>query len=231
MGAVVAVGALKGGVGKSTLAVSVACALAADGLRVELVDADEQATALAWSERDEARDLAGLPVQVHALPATERTDPRRWLDAVLERRELADVLVLDLPPQIGAVMKAALAVADLLVVPVTASGVDIASTARVLELVRDARDLRRDGRPQCLLVPSKVDRRTASGREVEAVLHDFGEPVGPAVGQRSAHVDAFSARQWIGAFAPRSAAHVEIEALTAVVRRSVQRGKAATPKR
>ena len=128
-------------------------------------------------------------------------------------------------------MKAALAVADLLVVPVTASGVDIASTARVLELVREARDVRGDGRPRCLLVPSRVDRRTASGREVEAVLHDFGEPVGPAVGQRSAHVDAFGVHQWIGQFAPRSAAHVEITALAAVIRRNVQRGKATTAKR
>lgn len=228
MGAVIAFGALKGGVGKSTLAVNVACHLATDGLRVELVDADEQATTLAWSERDEARGLAGLPVPVVALPATEQTDPRRWLDAVLAQRDGADVLVVDLPPQVGGVMRAALAVADLLVVPVTASGIDLASTARVLELVREARQVRGEGLPRCLLVPSKVDRRTASGREIEAVLHDFGEPVGPAVGQRSAHVDAFGVHQWIGQFAPRSAAHVEITALAAVVRRNVQRATAKT---
>jgi chromosome partitioning protein len=224
MGAVIAFGALKGGVGKSTLAVNVASALVADGLHVELLDADEQATAVAWAEGADA----GLPVAVHALPATEQTDPRRWLDAVLARRDQVDMLVLDLPPQLGGVARAALAVADLLVVPVTASGVDIASTARVLELVREAREVRGDGRPRSLLVPSRVDRRTASGREVEAVLHDFGEPVGPAVGQRSAHVDAFGVHQWIGDFAPRSAAHVEITALAAVIRRNVQRGKAQT---
>lgn len=225
MGAVIAFGALKGGVGKSTLAVNVACALAGK-LHVALVDADSQGTAVAWSERDETR--TGLPVEVHALPATDETDPRRWLDAVIARRDQVDVLVLDLPPQLGGIVRAALAVADLLVVPVTASGVDLASTARALELVREARDVRGDGRPRCLLVPSRVDRRTAAGREIEGVLHELDEPVGPAVGQRSAHVDAFSARQWIGSFAPRSAAHTEIEALAAVIRRNVQRGKAQT---
>jgi chromosome partitioning protein len=228
MGTVIAFGALKGGVGKSTLAINVACQLAADGARVELVDADDQGTAVAWSEKDADRGLMGLPVPVVALPATEQTDPHRWLDAVLARRDQVDMLVLDLPPQLGGVARAALAVADLLVVPVTASGVDIASTARVLELVREAREVRGDGRPRSLLVPSRVDRRTASGREVEAVLHDFGEPVGPAVGQRSAHVDAFGVHQWVGDFAPRSAAHVEITALAAVIRRNVQRGKAQT---
>jgi chromosome partitioning protein len=68
-------------------------------------------------------------------------------------------------------------------------------------------------------VPSRVDRRTSAGREVEAVLHDMGEPVAPAVIQRAAHVDAFSAGQWIGAYAPRSTGHVEIQALAALVRR------------
>jgi len=224
MGVVIAFGALKGGVGKSTLAVNVSCAIAVAGQRVELIDADEQATVLAWSEQDAG--LAGLPVPVQALPATDQTDVRRWLDTVLAHADLVDVLVLDLPPQVGQVMRAALAAADLLVLPVTASGVDLHSTGRVLELVREAREVRGGGLPRCLLVPSRVDRRTASGREVEAVLHDFGEPVGPAIGQRSAHVDAFGLHQWIGQFAPRSVAHVEIAALAAVIRRNVQRGKA-----
>jgi chromosome partitioning protein len=39
------------------------------------------------------------------------------------------------------------------------------------------------------------------------------------VTQRAAHVDAFSAGQWIGTYAPRSAGHVEIQTLAALVRR------------
>ena len=55
------------------------------------------------------------------------------------------------------------------------------------------------------------------------MLHDMGEPVAPAVIQRAAHVDAFSAGQWIGAYAPRSAGHVEIESLAALVKRIAAR--------
>jgi chromosome partitioning protein len=54
-------------------------------------------------------------------------------------------------------------------------------------------------------VPSKVDRRTAVGREIEATLHKMGEPVGPAIGARAAFVDSATAGAWIGAYAARTA--------------------------
>jgi chromosome partitioning protein len=73
-------------------------------------------------------------------------------------------------------------------------------------------------------VPSKVDRRTAAGAEIEAVLHDYGEPVGPVVSQRIAHADAFTAGQWIGQYAPGSAALAEIKALAGVVKRLAGKG-------
>ena len=92
-----------------------------------------------------------------------------------------------------------------------------------LELLAEARKARKGTKPAALLVPSRVDRRTAAGREIEAVLSDFGEPVAPAVAQRTAHVDAFSAGQWVGDYAPRSAAHTEIEALAALLKRILDR--------
>ena len=112
-----------------------------------------------------------------------------------------------------------LSLADLILVPVSPSGLDLRAAERTLALLRQARKVRRDGKPAALLVPSRVDRRTAAGREIEAVLHDMGEPVAPAIIQRAAHVDAFSAGQWIGAYAPRSAGHVEIQSLAALVRK------------
>ncbi len=106
--------------------------------------------------------------------------------------------MLDLPPNLGSATVAALTVADLFVVPVSASGMDLRATDRALGLMRQARQVRKDGKPETLLVPSRVDRRTGSGREIEAVLSDFREPVGPAISQRSANVDAYSAGRWIG---------------------------------
>ena len=97
-----------------------------------------------------------------------------------------------------------------------ASALDLRVAHKTLALLRQARQIRGNGRPAALLVPSRVDRRTAAGREIEAALHDLAELVAPAVAQRAAHADAAAAGQWIGDYAPRTAAHVEIQALTAL---------------
>jgi chromosome partitioning protein len=205
---VVAIANKKGGVGKSTLAVNLASALA-ERRRVLLLDADPQGTAVEWSS------AGRLPVEVRAVPTD--ADAKRLVREV--ETASADVVVLDLPPRSGAAFSAAFALASLVVVPVGASGADLAATSRLLDLLREAREVNGDGKPRCLLVPSRVDRRTAAGRELEGVLYELGESVGPAIVQRSAHADAFGAGVWIGQFAPRSAAHQEIETLASVVRR------------
>jgi chromosome partitioning protein len=72
------------------------------------------------------------------------------------------------------------------------------------------------------LVPSRIDRRTSSGREIESALKQFGEPIGPAICQRSAFIDALTAGQWIGEYAPESAAHDDITALALSVKRRLK---------
>lgn len=223
-GRIIAVGNLKGGTGKSTLAVNLTCALAAAaGHSAVLVDADQQGTALEWAARGR------LPVTVEAMPFEADTGRVRgangdgngaWLATVNGLAARHDFVVLDLPPHLGSSIVLALVAADMLVVPVTPSGADIKATCKAIDLLRQARTVRGNGKPGCLLVPSRVDRRTAAGKEIEAVLHDFGEPVAPAIGQRSAHVDAFTAGEWIGTYAPRTTAHDEIQALTAIIRRA-----------
>lgn len=212
--AIIALANLKGGVGKSTLAVNIAGVLAPS---CALVDADPQATATAWGE------AGNLPFPVIEAPLTGR-NVEAWIAAVLDID--AKHIVIDLPPMLGDATAAALAVCDLAVIPVSPSGADLRATNRAMDLIREAREARGDSKPLALLVPSKVDRRTAAGAEIEAVLHDYGEPVGPGVSQRIAHADAFTAGQWIGDYAKGSAAHAEIKALASVVKRIAGRGKA-----
>lgn len=207
--AIIALANLKGGVGKSTLAVNLAGVFAPN---VALIDADPQATATAWGETGK------LPFTVTEAPLTgDNVTP--WLKKALALAEESGTLIIDLPPMLGDATAAALAICDLAVIPVSPSGADLRATNRALDLIRDARDARAGPKPRALLVPSKVDRRTAAGAEIEAVLHDYGEPVGPSVSQRIAHADAFTAGEWIGTYAPGSAAHTEIKTLASVVKR------------
>jgi chromosome partitioning protein len=131
-------------------------------------------------------------------------------------------VVLDAPAHVGAATQAAGKIADLVIIPVTASGVDLVATRAAVELIREARAIRRSGGPRCLIVPSKIDRRTDAGRQIDEQLRSFGESVGPTIHQRTAFVEAFGAGQWIGDYAPQSSAHYDIISLAIAVKRSLR---------
>lgn len=207
---IIAVVNLKGGVGKSTIAVNLACELAGRQ-SVVVVDADSQATATEWARRGD------LPARVETLPLDAESRVGPWVERVLTLQ--ADHVVIDCPPHIGPATLAATGIADMVLIPVTPSGADLVATDSALALVHDAQVARKDGGPLCLLVPSKVDRRTAVGQELAAALERFGEPVGPAIGQRAALVDAFAVGAWIGQYAPRSEARGHFRDLATAVKR------------
>jgi chromosome partitioning protein len=216
MGSLIAVGNLKGGTGKSTIAVNVACALVQDGYEVALIDADGQGTATDWHAGHR------LPVRVESWPLGGERDAQRWVARVLALKPCVDRIIVDLPPQIGSGIASALLIADLFVVPVTPSGVDLRATAKALDLLRRARAVRGADRPACMLVPSRVDRRTVIGQRIHATLERFGLKVGPPLRQRSAHIEAFDSGAWIGAHAPGSPAHREIRVLKDRIEELVQ---------
>ena len=207
---IIAVVNLKGGVGKSTIAVNLACELAGRQ-SVVVVDADSQATAAHWAQRGD------LPARVEALPLDAESRVGPWVERVLTLQ--ADHIVIDCPPRVGPATLAATGIADMVLVPVTPSCADLVATDSALALVHDTQAARKDGGPLCLLVPSKVDRRTAVGRELAAALERFDEPVGPEIGQRAALVDAFAVGAWIGQYAPRSDARAHFRDLATAVKR------------
>jgi chromosome partitioning protein len=211
---VIAVLNLKGGCGKSTIAINLACELAASSGSVLLLDNDSQGTASHWLSHGR------LPVQGEFMPLENDEDGERLVHAVAGRNER--YVVLDAPAHVGAAALAAGKIADLVLVPVTASGVDLVATRAVVDVIRQARAQRRSSAPKCLIVPSKIDRRTDAGRRIDEQVRQFGETVGPSVHQRTAFVDAFGAGQWIGDFAPQSAAHYDITALAMAVKRSLR---------
>jgi chromosome partitioning protein len=217
MGKIIAVGNLKGGTGKSTIAVNLACRLAEKERSVALIDADPQGTAAAWLREGPP---PGLCVVSGAL--ARAGGDGMWTDQIREQRSNFDRIVIDLPPQTGDCFEAALRIADLLIVPLTLSEVDLHATAQALAVLHRMRAVR-DGRPACLLVPSKVDRRTSLGRRARSSLAALGWQVGPALGQRAAHGDAFKAAKWIGAHAPGTAAHMEVRALVEEVEDQLRR--------
>ena len=223
---IVAVGNLKGGTGKSTVAVNLACCLA-EAQAVSLVDADPQGTAAAWLKDGEAN---GMPrsLEVVSRPLTAAVGSEPWQAQMCARRHHYDRIVIDLPPQKGEAFEAALRVADLLIVPVTPSAVDLHATAQALAVLHRMR-VARGGRPACMLVPSKVDRRLAQGRKAGALLEQLGCEVATALAHRASHIEAFSAAAWIGAHAEGTPAHEDICTLACEVEDQLSRCPAPEP--
>ncbi|MFP6730875.1 MAG: ParA family protein [Alphaproteobacteria bacterium] len=215
----VAVVSMKGGVGKTTIAVNLACALASQNIDVALVDADIQATASEWIA------LGKLPITGYAIPLESLHSVRRWFESEERIRRLvnqmltvkADIEVIDLPPHLSGSAVASLAVCDLVVIPCGASAADISATAKTLELVERAREIR-SGHPPVLIVPTRIDWRTGAGRAIESALAQFGEPIGSGIAQRVSFADSLSIGEWIGQYAPDSPGHHEIENLAEIVR-------------
>ena len=119
---------LKGGTGKTTVAFDLGCSLASPRREVVLIDADGQGTATAWGAAGD------LPVEVIPLPLDGERGRDRWVAAVLAQAAAVDVLVLDLPPHLAG--PTALAIAEVILIPVTPSGADLIATQRAVELVR-----------------------------------------------------------------------------------------------
>lgn len=104
---------VKGGSGKTTSAMHVAAVLAARDRRVVLIDADGQASARRW-HRSAAQLGEPLPFALEFLPTADLVNDIDHL------AEVNDDVVIDVGPANADIMLAAVAVADLVVIPVNA---------------------------------------------------------------------------------------------------------------
>jgi chromosome partitioning protein len=199
---VIAVTQRKGGVGKTTLAVSVAGELHDRGRDVALVDADPQRSASEWARP------GNLRFPVHEIALADET-VTNWTKKIASVK--AEWVVIDTAPSERDV-GASVAISSIILVPCTPSGLDLESTYQTLGIVQAVR-VRRQAPLGVILVPNRVDTRTLEGRQIAGELASLGEAVGPVIPHRSAFVRAFSTGHAIGEAAPGDPVHLEIRAL------------------
>lgn len=210
-GGIVAVGNLKGGVGKSTVAVGLAGAMARAGKSVALVDGDPQATSRRWLMSGD------LPIRVETLDLESLSSLETWLERAERLVTSHGTVLIDLPAVIGPAMASAFLLARVIVVPVSLSPVDLDGTLRVLRYIEAARAERLGRGPEVLIVPNKLPRSVGIERSFDDAFERFGETVAAGLSLYPEHGRAFAARQWIGDLAPGSRAHQEVLALEATL--------------
>jgi chromosome partitioning protein len=165
------VGNGKGGVGKSTIATTLAAALAARGRRTALADADRQRSSLAW--------LAARPA---GHPAIRALDWSKRLDQVPPEIER---LVVDAPANLdGDEIEDLLDMADKVVVPMQPSLFDQGGTERFLGKLARQKSVRK-GRKEVVLLLNRLRPRTRAAARLEAYVRGLELPVVARIADRA----------------------------------------------
>jgi chromosome partitioning protein len=193
---VIAVIAQKGGVGKTTLTLSLAVAAQRSGKTAAIVDLDPQATACNWGDRRGS----DTPVIVSAQPAR--------LPQVLKAAEAAGAqfVVVDTPPRAEQAAMMAAKAANLILIPCRPAVFDLDTVSTTLELIRHAGD------QAVAAILNGVPPRGSKGEQAADVIKGLQILVCPATfGHRAAFSDSGAVGQSAQEYDPNSKAADEIE--------------------
>jgi chromosome partitioning protein len=169
----------KGGVGKSTLAVHLAVWLFDRGFRVAVLDCDKQRSSSQWIAEAEPN----ITVRTSSSPESTLMEARTLLRS-------HDFVIGDGPGGLDDLSRTLLILADLAILPITPSVLDIRSVSQATEILRYAQELN-GGRPEGRLVLNKMRTRGRISREIREAAPSIGVTVAHhSVRQLEAFVDA-----------------------------------------
>ena len=199
----------KGGSGKTTLSMQLAGALARRGHKVLVVDADPQGTATRWAAS--ADDEKPFPASVVGLSAASTKVHREVKKFVPDYQ----YIIIDCPPAADSpVPQSALLVADLALVPVIPSPLDMWAAVGIREVIGNVSDINEELRSR--LVINQLQPNTTLAKEALEVLPEFGIDICRTyMHQRQVYRQSAVFGQTVHDFGSKAAAAVEeIEALT-----------------
>jgi chromosome partitioning protein len=199
-GKIISVAQQKGGAGKTTIAANLAVALSRAGYSVALLDTDPQGSLGRWfMTRMESRGEAGLEFSTSsAWGVTYECD---------KLKKLHDFVIIDTPPKVDSDLRPALREADVILVPVSASHVDLWATEGVLDMAR-----RLGKRP--VVVLNRTKSGTRLGAEVMQAATELEASLAESqLGHRVAYAETLGLGLGVQEAARRGPAAIEIERL------------------
>ena len=171
---VIAVINQKGGTGKTTLALNLTAGLARRG-PTAVIDADPQRSISQW---------IAMGGGEHALPVATPigTNPAA---TIAHLKQSHRYVVVDCPPTVqGAVIDAVMATADVVLIPVLPSPLDLWASVEMAALVGQVQQ--RNRALQAYLVLNQVETRNALSRVMQEAVAEFAVPLLQANLQRRA---------------------------------------------
>ena len=188
--------------GKSTLSLMLATAIADAGAKVLLVDADSQGSASDWAAARESDGPFSVVGMAHA--HIHKQIPKLAADY--------DYVIIDTPPRIADVTRSAILAADVVLIPVSPSAFDNWASDSTTEIIKEAQVFKDD--LLAAFVVSKKIVGTAIAANIVTALQDYDIPVFQSpVSQRVVFAECASGHT-LPELEAKGAAKKEIDALS-----------------
>jgi chromosome partitioning protein len=187
---ILAVGNIKGGVGKTTLSVNIAVALARDGLDVLLIDGDEQASAATFAAIRADLPEAAKFTTVQLKGAAIRQQAQQLADKY--DHIVIDVGGKDTPGRETGHLRAALSIAEVAVIPFQPRSVDLWVADQIAAMVREAREVKELKAYALLNIADAQGKDNDDAAAALAAVEGI-EVLPMVIGRRKAFPNAFSA--------------------------------------
>ena len=207
---IVTVAQQKGGAGKTTLAAHLAIAWAESGKSVAVVDIDPQASLSTWWEM---REELGIPMPTNGRGkggvTVHRLGGWRTAGEVERLARNHDVVVIDSPPHAETEAKIAVRAADLVLIPVQPSPMDVWATVPTLKLAASEKT-------PALLVLNRVPPRTNLTEAMLSKISEMSATLAKTrIGNRVALAASMAEGKGVTEYQKRGTAASEIRALAA----------------
>jgi chromosome partitioning protein len=212
---IIALIAQKGGVGKTTLAIHLAAAFAAEGRSTLLLDLDPQSSAAEWRDHRQAEAPAVLSIQ------------SARLGKVLEEARAieTDIVILDTAPHSESTALEAARIADLILVPCQPTIMDLRAIAKTVALLQLAK------KPPFAVLNGVPHQGAVAEEAATAIAESYGIAVAPVrIGDRVAFSRCMIGGQVAGEIEPGGKAAQEVRELLAWVEDQLG-GRTSAPSR
>lgn len=186
---ILSIGGIKGGSGKTTLAVNVAVAKSVKGKKILLVDADDQKSALTWSE---ARDSLEESIVTNAQINVVHLSGSSVLTQVNKMSKDYDEVIIDVGGRETASLRAALLVCDTFLTPFRPRSLDIWTIEKLEEILIEAQTM--NPSMKAFAVLNQADSRGSDNKDAKKILKESNliTPMNCIISQRKVFSNAIS---------------------------------------